>query len=169
MNFNKFTLKSQEALQRAQQIAMSEQHQAMELGHILKGLLEVDDSVSPFLFKKLGVNIDIVRKTLDSQLQSYPKVTTSGGQYLSRNATQVITESQQFLKEFGDEFVSIEHLLLAILRIKDPVSQLLKDSGINEKALKAAIQELRKGKTVQSQSAENNYNALSKYSINLNE
>ncbi|MEO1514804.1 MAG: ATP-dependent chaperone ClpB [Bacteroidota bacterium] len=168
MNFNNFTIKSQEAFQRAQQIAMGNGQQAIELGHLLKGLLEVDENVAPYVIKKLGVNFEMVKKALDGIVRSYAKVNGSGQQYLSRSVTEVIQKSSTFLKEFGDEFVSVEHLLLAILSVKDSVSQMLKDSGISEKGLKSAIQELRKGRKVTSNSVENQYNALSKYAQNLN-
>ncbi|MEM9916718.1 MAG: ATP-dependent chaperone ClpB [Bacteroidota bacterium] len=169
MNFNNFTIKSQEALQRAQQIAMGYGQQSIEVGHLLKGLLEVDENVTPFVIKKLGVNFDIVRKTLDSIVRSYPKVSGGAQQYLTRSATEVIQKAGVYVKEFGDEFVAVEHLLLAILSVKDAVSQMLKDSGINEKELKVAIRELRKGRKVTTNSAENQYNALSKFAQDLNE
>ncbi len=168
MNLNNFTIKSQEAVQRAQQIAMEQQHQAIEPAHLLKGILEVDDSVAPFVFKKLGVNPDIIRQTVDSMVRSYPKV-SGGAQYLSRTATEAMQKAGAFLKEFADEFVAIEHLLLGILATADSTSQMLKDAGISEKALKSAIRELRKGSRVTTHSAEDSYNALNKYAVNLNE
>ena len=169
MNFTNFTIKSQEAVQRAQQIAMAEQHQAIEPGHLLKGILEVDESVAPFVFKKLGVNFNAITHALNSIIQSYPKVSGNGQQYLSRSATTVVQKASSLIKDFGDEYVALEHLLLALISVNDTVSQMLKDSGITKKELKAAIQELRKGKNVTSQSAENQYNALNKYAVNLNE
>ncbi len=168
MNFKNLTIKSQEAVQRAQQIAMEREQQAIELGHLLKGILEVDDSVAPFVFKKLSVNYDVIRQALDRIVEGYPKV-SGGDQYLSRTATEAIQKANTFLKEFGDEYIALEHLLLGILKTSDPVSQMLKDSGVNEKGLKAAIADLRKGKKVTTQSAEETYNALNKYAINLNE
>ncbi|MCB9292172.1 MAG: ATP-dependent chaperone ClpB [Lewinellaceae bacterium] len=169
MNLNNFTIKSQEAVQRAQQIAMEGQQQSIELGHLLKGILEVDESVAPFVFKKLGVNYDAIRQATDSIVHSYPKVSGGGSQYLSRTATEALQKANTYLKEFGDEFVALEHLLLGIIATKDSVSQMLKDSGVSEKVLKAAIQELRKGSRVTTHSAEDSYNALNKYAINLNE
>ncbi|MCB9286950.1 MAG: ATP-dependent chaperone ClpB [Lewinellaceae bacterium] len=169
MNLNNFTIKSQEAVQRAQQIAMEGQQQAIELGHLLKGILEVDESVAPFVFNKLGVNFDAIRQATDSIVHSYPKVSGGGSQYLSRTSTEALQKASTFLKEFGDEFVALEHLLLGILTTNDSVSQMLKDSGVSEKALKAAIKELRKGSRVTTHSAEDSYNALNKYAINLNE
>lgn len=169
MNFNNLTIKAQEALQRAQQSAMENGHQAIETGHIFKGIMEVDENVTPFIFKKLGVNFEAIKMATDSIVQSYSKVTGGGGQYLSRKGTEVLQKANILLKEFGDEFVALEHILLALMSVKDNISQMLKDSGVTEKALKAAIHELRKGNKVTSQSAENTYNALSKYAINLNE
>lgn len=168
MNLNNLTIKAQEALQRAQQIAMENGQQAIELGHVLKGLLEVDENVAPYVFKKLGVNYSAIKQATDSIVMSYPKV-SGGNPYLSRTATEVIQKANSFLKEFGDEYVALEHLLLAMLSVKDDVSQMLKDSGLDQKSLKAAVMELRKGNKVTSASAEGTYNALNKYAINLNE
>lgn len=167
MNLNNFTTKSQEAIQQALQISTANGNQAIETGHVLKAILEVDENVTPFILKKLSVNQQMFSKTVDAIVNSYPKV--SGGQpYLSNNANQVIAKATNYLKEFKDEYVSIEHLLLALLAGNDAVAQLLKDNGIKEKELKAAITELRKGSNVTSQSAEETYNALGKYAINLN-
>ncbi|RMG23165.1 MAG: ATP-dependent chaperone ClpB [Bacteroidetes bacterium] len=168
MNLNNFTIKAQEAVQRAQQIALQSEHQMIEPAHLMKGILEVDESVTPFLFKKLGVNTQIVEQAIDSMIKSFPKV-SGGEQYLSRSASEALQRANTFLKEFGDEYVALEHLLLGILKTKDAVSQMLRDAGVNEKDLKAAIAELRKGSKVTSSSAENAYNALGKYATNLNE
>ncbi|MGE0561063.1 MAG: ATP-dependent chaperone ClpB [Flavobacteriales bacterium] len=168
MNFNNYTIKSQEAVQKAQQIALSNQQQSIETGHILKGMLEVDENVTPFILKKLGVNVAIFKQALDKIVESYPKV-TGGNQYLSNNTNNALNKANSYLKEFGDEYVSIEHLLLGLLSGSDTISQLLKDNGVKEKELKAAIQELRKGEKVTSQSQEEQYNALKKYAKNLNE
>lgn len=167
MNLNNFTIKSQEAIQQAMQIATVTGNQAIENGHILKAILEVDENVTPFILKKLGVNQSVFSKTVDAIVNSYPKV--SGGQpYLSNAANQTVSKATNYLKEFKDEYVSIEHLLLGILASGDAVAQLMKDNGIKEKELNAAITELRKGSTVTSQSADENYNALNKYAVNLN-
>ncbi len=168
MNLNNFTIKAQEAVQHAQQIAMQEQHQAIEPAHLLKGILQVDENVTPFVLKKLGVNFDNIKKATDSIIQSYPSV-SGGSQYLSRIATEVLQKANTYLKDFGDEFVALEHILLALLSVKDSTTQMLKDAGITEKALKAGIEELRKGRRVTTHSAENSYNALGKYAVNLNE
>lgn len=167
MNLNNFTTKSQEAVQQAQQIAMTESHQSIENGHILKGILNVDENVTPYLLKKLNVTISSFTKALDRIVQSYAKV-SGGEQYLSQSANKALTKASTYLKEFGDEFVSIEHLLLGILSAGDTISQLLKDNGVTEKGLKAAITDLRKGSKVTSQGAEETYNALNKYAIHLN-
>lgn len=168
MNFNNFTIKSQEAVQQAVTLATMNGQQAIENGHILKAITEQDETVTPFILKKLGINDQVFRKTLDSIVASYPKV--SGGQpYLSNGANQTIAKANTFLKEFGDEFISIEHLLLGILASGDAVSKMMKDIGFTEKDLKASIKELRKGSKVTSQTQEETYNALNKYAINLNE
>src|ERR1035437_5511022 len=140
MNLNNFTIKSQEAVEKAVQLVTVNGQQAIENGHILKGILEVDENVTPFILKKLNVNVPLFTKTLDKIIESYPKV--SGGQpVLSNSANQAISKASTYLKEFGDEYVSIEHLLLAILSTKDTISQLLKDNGVTEKDLKARSEE----------------------------
>lgn len=168
MNFNKFTIKAQEAVQQAQQIAMGNGHQAIEPAHLLRGVLEVDESVTPYLFKKLGVNQGIVSQALDKIIESFPRV-EGGSQHLSQRATQALVKAQDKIKDFGDEFVSIEHILLGLLDVNDQAVSLMKDSGISASELKKAIEELRKGSKVTSQSAEDTYNALGKYAIHLNE
>ncbi len=168
MNLNNITLKTQEALQRSQQIAFENNHQLVEVGHILKGIFDVDENVTPYIFKKLSANLPVVKQALNSILDSYPKQ-DGGGQHLSRPANEAVQRAGTFLKEFGDEYIALEHLLLGILKVKDSVSQLLKDSGLNEKDLKAAIRALRKGTKVTSHGAESTYNSLAKYAINLNE
>ena len=167
MNFNNFTIKSQEAVQQALQLALQSGQQAVENGHILKAIVETDDNVLPFILKKLNINRNVFEKTLESIVYSYPKVT--GGQpYLSNAANQTIAKANNYLKEFKDEYISIEHLILGVLASGDAVSKMMKDVGFNEKDLKAAIQELRKGTKVTSQTQEDTYNSLNKYAINLN-
>ncbi len=168
MNLNNLTIKAQEAVQRAQQLAMEYGHQAIEPAHLLKGILEVDQSVAPFVFKKLGVNLDAIVQATNSIVQSFPKV-SGGEQHLSRYTAQVMQKANGYLKTFGDEYIALEHLLLGILTGGDQTGQMLKDSGLTEANLKTAIQELRKGSTVTSASAEESYDALNKYAINLNE
>ncbi len=168
MNFNNFTIKSQEAIQKAQQIAQGYGHQQIENAHILKGIFEVDENVAPFIFNKLGVNIDIIKQTLDNIIKSYPKV--EGGELmLSKTANTMLLDASNIAKKMKDEYVSLEHLLLSILKSKGPTTQLLKDNGITEKELKSAVEELRKGAKVTSQSAEETYNSLNKYAKNLNQ
>lgn len=168
MNLNNFTIKSQEAIQQAQQITMGLGQQAIETGHILKGILEVDENVTPFILQKLGVNINSLKLALDKVVEGYPKV-SGGTQHLSSNGQKALQKATLLLKEFNDEYVTIEHLLLGLLDTGDTIAQLLKDSGVKEKELKAAIKELRKGENVTSQSQEEQYNALKKYAKNLNE
>jgi ATP-dependent Clp protease ATP-binding subunit ClpB len=168
MNINKFTIKSQEAIQQSQQLAQSFGHQQIENEHIFKAIFEVDENVAPFLLKKLNVNVPLFLQILDSTLQSFPKV--SGGDImLSRTANTTLNEAEIIAKKMNDEFVSVEHLILAIFASKSKVAQILKDQGVTEKGLQAAIDELRKGERVTSASAEENYNSLNKYAKNLNE
>jgi len=168
MNFNKFTIKAQEALNNASDLAKANRQQSIEVAHLLKAMLYTDDAVLPYLFKKCGLNIDVIQKTLDSIISSFPKV--SGGDiYLSHGSKEVLTKAFNHLKTFNDEFVAIEHILLAILGESDQASQLLKDKGLHEKMLIAAIKEMRKGASVNSQTAEQTYNALERYAVNLNQ
>ena len=168
MNLNNFTIKSQEALQQAQQFALGLGQQSVESSHILKGILAVDENVAPFLFKKLNVNTKVFSETTDRIVEGLPKV-QGGDQFFSRNATKVVQNATNLIKDFDDEFVSIEHLLLSLLEEGDTVGQLMKDNGITSKDLKSAIKELRKGEKVTSQTAEETYNSLNKYALNLNE
>jgi ATP-dependent Clp protease ATP-binding subunit ClpB len=168
MNLNNFTIKSQEVIQKASEIAQSMNHQAIEPGHILKAIFNVDENVSGFIFKKLSIDLNNVQRILESILNYYPKV--SGGEaYLSPNGQKCLQNAIQSSKEFGDQFVSIEHLIVGILKVKDQVSDMLKDQGMTEKNLLLAIQELRKGSKVNSQSVEETYNSLERYAINLND
>ena len=167
MNFNNFTIKSQEVVQKSQQIAQGFGHQQIENTHIFKSILEVDENVTPFILKKLGVNTSIFNNVIDSSLKSFPKV--SGGDItLSRTTNSTLIDASNIAKKMNDEYVSIEHLLLAIFKSKDLISQQLKDQGVTEKGLKAAIDEIRNGENVTSQSAEDTYNSLNKYAKNLN-
>lgn len=168
MDLNKFTIKSQEAIQRAQQITMEMGQQAIENGHLLKGIAETDENVLPFILKKLSVNTDVFYKTLEKIIESYPKV-EGGNIHFSRYAGESLNRAISSLKEWNDEYVSLEHLIIAIFKGGDSISQLMKDNGITEKSLKAAVEELRKGQRVTTASAEETYNALSKYAKNLNQ
>ena len=168
MNLNQFTIKSQEAIQKAQEVASVNEQQAIETIHLLKGILTVDENVTPFLLKKLNVNFDVFTKAVDRIVDSLPKV-SGGEQYLAKDTNEVLQRAPRYLKEFGDEFVSIEHLLLSLLEVKSTASQLMKDNGITKNDLMAAIKDLRKGSTVNSQSAEDQYNSLDRYAKNLND
>ncbi|WP_081211490.1 ATP-dependent chaperone ClpB [Salegentibacter sediminis] len=168
MNFNNFTIKSQEAIQQAQQLAQELGHQQIENEHIFKAITMVDENITPFLLKKLNINVNLFNDILEKTLESFPKV--SGGDIvLSREAGKTLNEAPIIAKKMNDEYVSIEHLILAIFKSSSKVAQILKDQGATEKALKAAIEELRKGDRVTSQSAEDTYNALNKYAKNLNQ
>ncbi|MFN8863611.1 MAG: Clp protease N-terminal domain-containing protein, partial [Flavobacteriales bacterium] len=167
MDFSKFTLKSQEAVQRAQQIALERSNAAIENAHLLQAVLEVDENVAPYLLKKLNVNLPIFQKALVRILDSFPKVT--GGQFnLSSEANVSLNRAMNWLKDFNDEFVTVEHLLLGISESKDAAGQLLRDNGVSSKELKKAIAELRKGQRATSSTQEETYNALEKYAKNLN-
>ncbi len=168
MNINKFTIKSQEAIQQSQQLAQRYGQQQIENEHIFKAIFEVDENVAPFILKKLNVNVPLFLQVLDSTIQNFPKV--SGADImLSREANKTLTEAEIIAQKMNDEYVSIEHLILAIFASKSKVAQILKDQGVTEKSLKAAIDELRKGERVTSASAEETYNSLNKYAKNLNE
>jgi ATP-dependent Clp protease ATP-binding subunit ClpB len=167
MNLNNFTIKSQEAIQQAQQLAQELGHQQIENEHIFKAITLVDENVTPFLLKKLNINVSLFQQILDKTLQNFPKV--SGGDImLSREASKTLTDASSVAKKMGDEYVSVEHLILAIFGSSSKVAQIMKDQGATEKGLKAAIEELRKGEKVTSQSAEETYNSLNKYANNLN-
>jgi ATP-dependent Clp protease ATP-binding subunit ClpB len=168
MNFNNYTIKTQEALQHAQQIAQGYGHQHIENEHVFKSIYEVNQNVLPFFFKKLNLNSTLVLQLLEKELESFPKV--SGGDImLSKAAMLSLNEASIIAKKSGGEYVAIEDLLLAIFNSKSRISQILKDQGVNAKDLKATIASLRKGHTVQSQNQEETYNALNKYAKNLNQ
>ena len=168
MNLNNFTIKSQEAVQQAVQLVTQQGQQAIEAVHLLKGVIMTGESVTNFLFQKLGVNAQNLNRVLDAQIQSLPKV--SGGEpYLSSEANAVLQKAIDYSSKMGDQYVSLEPIILALFTEKSSASQMLKDAGVTEKELRLAIEELRKGNKVTSQSAEDTYDALSKYAINLNE
>ncbi len=168
MNFNNFTIKAQEAIQKASEIAQGNQQQAIETAHLLKGLLSVDENVVSYILKKLNVNLNTVEQNLTTAIDKLPKV-TGGNAYLSSNANNALQKAQSYLKEFKDEFVAIEHILLGILAANDSTAKLLKEQGVNEQDLKKAIKELRGDNHVTDQNAEASYQALSKYARNLND
>ena len=166
MNFNNFTIKSQEAVQEAVNLVQNRGQQAIEPEHLMAGLLKVGENVTNFIFQKLGINGQQIETVLDRQIASLPKV--SGGEpYLSRDTNEVLQKAVEVSKELGDEYVSLEALLLALLNVKSTVSTMLKDAGLTDKELRAAIQELRQGQNVTSQSSEDTYQSLNKYAINL--
>lgn len=168
MNLDNFTIKSQEAIQKATEIAVAKQNQSIEASHLLKGMLMVDENVVPYLLRKQNVNFDVFSKALDKLIDSLPKV-SGGQQYLSPNSNQALQKASALASEFKDEFISIEHLLLGILTLNDAASRLLENNGVTEKDLRTAIKQLRKGSTVKSQTAEETYNSLNKYALNLND
>lgn len=168
MNFDKFTIKSQEALQEALNLVQSRGQQCVETPHLLAGVMKAGENVVKFIFSKLGMNTEMISAVIDKQIASYPKV--QGGQpYLSNESNDVLNKAVDEASKMGDEYVSIEHLLLALLEVKNQVSNILKDAGMTEKDLRLAITDLRKGNKVNSQSSEDTYQALEKYAINLNE
>ena len=168
MNFNNFTIKSQEAVQQAVQLVTQNGQQAIEAVHLLKAVIMTGESITNFLFQKLGVNQQNVMKVVDAQIASLPKV--SGGEpYLSGEANAILQKAIDYSSKMGDQYVSLEPIILALFTEKSTASQILKDAGVTENELRKAIEELRKGNKVTSQSAEDTYEALSKYAINLNE
>ena len=166
MNFNDYTIKAQEAVQQAVNLAQSHGQQAIEPVHLLQGVMKVGEQGTNFIFQKLGMNGQQIALVLDKQIESLPRV-QGGEPYLSRECNEVLQQAQQLSKELGDEFVSLEPLLLALLRVKSTASTILKDAGMTEKELRAAINELRKGEKVTSQSSEETYQSLEKYAVNL--
>ena len=168
MNFNNFTLKSQEAVEKAMELATAKKNPAIETSHLLRGMLLVDENVIPYLLKKLQVNLNGFTPALDRIIDAYPEV-SGGEQHLSGDATKALQKAIALSQESGDEFVSLEQILLGILSVDNSTSRLLKENGVKEKDLKTAISQLRKGETVNSQNAEETYNALEKYARNLND
>ena len=167
MNFNNFTIKSQEAVQKAIEITKERGQQAIEPAHILLGVIMSGENVVNFLFQKLGANPSYITSVLNKEIDSFPKVSGGGEAYLSRESNSALDKAMDYAKKMGDQYVSIEHLLLGILATKSSASQILKDAGVAENILQQAISELRKGSSVNSQSAEDTYQSLEKYAINL--
>ncbi|MDG2280749.1 MAG: AAA family ATPase, partial [Flavicella sp.] len=168
MNFNNYTIKSQEVVQKAQEITQGLGQQQIEVAHVFKAILIVDKNVTPFILKKLEINIPVFTEVIDRTVEGFAKV-SGGNLSLSATANRMFIEANNIAKKMNDEYVSIEHLLIAIFKSKDTVSQQLKDQGVTEKGLKAAIDEIRQGENVKSQSAEDTYNSLNKYAKNLNQ
>lgn len=170
MNFNNYTLKAQEAIQHAGEIAKASGHQAIEAGHLLKALLESEESIIPFMLKKLDVNTGFLAQKLDEKIASYPRVSgATGGQHLSNDLHATLEVANQEAGKLQDEFISMEHLLLAIVKSKKGTGSILKELGATEKNLKKVMQEVRGGQRVTDQNPEGKYNALKKYARNLNE
>jgi len=169
ITMDNLTLKTQKAIQKAQEIASANNHQAVETAHILKGLLETDDNVIPYLLGKFGVDPKSLQKALDQMISSFSKVTGGSEQYLSNRANKALQEASVYAKKMNDEFISVEHLLLGLLTTNDEVATLLKNYGLHEKDLMTAIKELRKGSNVNSASSDESWNALNRYARNLND
>lgn len=168
MNFNNFTIKSQEAIQEAVNLVQIHGQQTIEAMHLLAAIMKVGENITNFIFQKLGMNPQLISQTVTRQIESLPKV--SGGEpYLSREANEVLQQANQYSKEYGDEYVSLEQIILALFQVRSTASNILKDAGMTEKELKSAINELRNGEKVTSQSSEDTYQSLNKYAINLNE
>jgi ATP-dependent Clp protease ATP-binding subunit ClpB len=168
MNFNKYTVQAQEAVQQAFSIATGKSHQAVENAHILKGILMNSESLLSFILGKFSVNKNTFEQAVDRMIDSFPKI-TGGDQYISNEAAKTFQKAESMAAEMKDEFISVEHILLGLIASGGEISRLFKDNGISEKALKEVLKELRKGSTVNSQNAEETYNALGKYALNLNE
>ena len=169
MNFNNFTIKSQEAIQKAFEITKGNGNQAIEPVHLLKGVMTEGESLIKFIFAKVGANIAVVDQQVDKDIASLPKVSGGSEPYLSRTSNDVLQRALDIAKKQGDEYVTLEAMLMAIFEVNSSASTILKDAGLGERELKSAVEELRKGKKATDQSAEETYNALSKYAINLNE
>jgi len=169
MTYDNFTIKAQEAILKSQQLAGKLDQQGVDTVHLIKGIIETDPKLTEFIFNKLGINVPILKRDLNKAIETYPKVSNIEKQYLTNDANQALARAKKKLKEFEDEFISLELILIGILTGKDKAAQILKDLGATEKDLKAAILELRKGRKVTEQSAEDEFGALSKFAVNLNE
>lgn len=169
MTYDNFTIKAQEAILQAQQIAAGYEQQSVDAAHLLKGMLEVDDSVTDFILKKSGANMPRFKEDLDKLIWETPKVQNADKQYLTNEANKAIAAAKSLLKEFGDEYISIELLLLGIAKGNDKTARLLREHGATMETISSAVKELRKGRKVTDQSADNVYNALNKFAVNLTE
>ncbi|MBU0765924.1 MAG: type VI secretion system ATPase TssH, partial [Bacteroidetes bacterium] len=168
MNTDRFTVKSQQAVQHAINLAKADSHQAVESGHIIKGIIAADENITSFLLQKLNVDQSRFTNVLDRIVNSYPKV-SGGKEYFSQDSINAIDKADEMTREFGDMYVSVEHLFLGILSGKDSVAKMMKDVGITVKDTKKAIEELRKGAKVTGQTAEDTYDSLGRFAVNLNE
>ena len=169
MTYDNFTIKAQESILKAQQIAGSLDQQQVDTPHLIRGIIETEENVTKFLLQKMGVNVATVKRKIEESLQTYPKVEGDGKQFLTNDANKALSTAKKALKDFEDEYISIELMLLGVLSGNDKGAQILKEEGATKDGLVAAIQELRKGRKVTDQSAEDSYNALNKFAINLNE
>jgi len=169
MTYDNFTIKSQELILRAQQIAGGLGQQSVDTVHLIRALFEIDEQLAQFLFSKMDVNIIQLRKEINKSIESFPKVEGSDKQYLTSDSNKALAKAKKLLKEFGDDFISVELILLGILAGSDKASKLMKGAGVTDQGLKTAIAELRKGSSVKDQHGDNSYNSLKKYAINLNE
>ncbi|MBU3677882.1 MAG: type VI secretion system ATPase TssH, partial [Chitinophagaceae bacterium] len=168
MNLNQFTIKAQEAIAAAQQLAFNARNPQIETAHVLKALLDDDSNTIEFLLKKNDANLNLVRQKLDDTLKRLPTGSGEGGQSISRELNQAVLKAVSLLKEFNDEFVSPEHLVAGLLSVNDATGNLLRDAGVNEKTFIKSIKDIRKGDTVKSQADQANYQSLKKYAKNLN-
>ena len=170
MTYDNFTTKAQESILKAQQMAGANDQQMVDTAHLLRGILQEDENVAGFLLKKAGVNLPTLEAELETLIQSFPKI--QGGvekQYLSGDANKVLSKAKTLAKEMGDEFIPVELVLLAIIQGNDRTAKLLREQGASDENIRKALAELRKGRKVTDQGSENNYNALAKYAVNLNE
>ncbi len=169
MTYDNFTIKAQEAILKAQQTAGNLEQQGVDSVHLLRGIIDTDEKLTEFLFQKIGVNMAILKREINRELEKYPRVTGADKQFLTNDANKALAAAKKLLKEFGDEFISLELIIMGILKGTDKASKILKEQGVNSTDLKNAILELRKGRTITDQSTENQYNSLKKFAINLNE
>ncbi len=169
MTYDNFTTKAQEAILKGQQMAGQLGHQGVDTVHLLRGIMDTDEKLVEFLFQKMGVNMPLIKRELNRELERYPKVSNVDKQFLTNDANKSLSAAKKLLKEFGDEFISLELMLMGMVKGTDAAAKILKDQGVTANDLKNAILELRKGRTVTDQSTENQYNALNKYAVNLNE
>lgn len=167
MTYDNFTIKAQEAILKSQQLAGHLDQQGVDTVHLIKGIMETDEKLAEFLLQKMDINVAVLKRELNKALEKYPKVSGVDKQFLTNDSNQALSRAKKLMKEFQDEFISLELILMGIVKGKDKGASILKDLGASEKALKAAINDLRKGRKVTEQSAEESYNALSKYAINL--
>ena len=167
MDFNQFTIKGREAIQAAQQIAVAKKNQAIEPAHILGGMIDVDENVLSLILEKQGVKMDMLKPELDLEINKYPKIEGQQGNHLSNSSNQILQSAQEIAKEMNDDFITLEHLLLGIIKNVSPVSQLLKNRGVTFDNTKKLVTELRNGERVTSENAEGTYNSLNKYAKNL--